>query len=367
MGWRRDEITKPVTTTCTWLLQHQTFRSWSEHSHGLLWIKGNPGAGKSTLVKHALTAAEQKKKRETVVISFFFHDRGVSLQRNRLGLWRSLLHQLFTQLPHLFTEFTALFIERCASQGPFGNKWEWRESELQEHFEQTLRTSARTHGMQMYLDALDECGEESAVGLFNFIENITSQPEIRTSCLLSSRVHPILAPSSGLEILIDDQNKEGIQIYVQRMIGTRIRNKDHSNRIQDALIQGASGTFQWVVLVGSQALRSYERGKPMKAIDTSITKLPSDLEELYESLLQNLDQEEKPLVLRLMQWILFAMRPLSALELCEAMILSPHSTCTSLAECRDARKYAEEDLIDTRTCDLSRGLAEIKVCEGLHA
>ena len=363
MRWRRDDIAEPISTTCTWLLQHHTFLDWSQQTYGLLWIKGKPGAGKSTLVKHALTVAEQMNEHKTIIISFFFHGRGGSLQKTPLGLWRSLMHQLFTELPHMLTEFLALFNERCASQGPYGDKWEWRESELREHFKRTLRTIARSHKIQMYIDALDECGEESATELMNFFERITSQPGSKTSCLLSSRVYPILVAHSSYEICIDDQNEKDIQTYVQNIIGARIGNRDSGASIQNAIIQKASGTFQWVALVCSKVLVSRKRGKPMKEIEKSVQRMPPDLEDLYESLLQSLDQEDKPLMLRLMQWILFAVRPLSALELREAMILSPHSPYTSLRECQNAQEYADDDSIETRTCDLSRGLAEIKVVD----
>jgi adenylylsulfate kinase-like enzyme len=48
--------------TCSWLIRKPEYLDWlnpsklSQH-HGFLWIKGKPGAGKSTVMKFALAYA----------------------------------------------------------------------------------------------------------------------------------------------------------------------------------------------------------------------------------------------------------------------------------------------------------------------
>jgi type II secretory ATPase GspE/PulE/Tfp pilus assembly ATPase PilB-like protein len=54
MEARQHEISLATETTCEWLLQHSEFRHWTLRNRGLLWIKGNPGTGKSTMMKYAL-------------------------------------------------------------------------------------------------------------------------------------------------------------------------------------------------------------------------------------------------------------------------------------------------------------------------
>ena len=62
-----------------------------------------------------------------------------------------------------------------------------------------------------------------------------------------------------------------------------------------------------------------------------------------------------------MQWICFAIRPLTLGELRYAMAVDADSPFKSLVECRNAPEYAEtnEDM-ERRLKDLCRGLAEIK-------
>src|SRR6266487_6408241 len=55
-------IKKAHDKTCMWLLEQSEYKDWldpnkiPEH-HGFLWVKGKPGAGKSTMMKYALAHA----------------------------------------------------------------------------------------------------------------------------------------------------------------------------------------------------------------------------------------------------------------------------------------------------------------------
>lgn len=68
-----------------------------EKHHGLLWIKGNPGAGKSTIMKCAARHASESHTDQRV-LSFFFNARGESLE-NTEGMYRALLHQVASEIP----------------------------------------------------------------------------------------------------------------------------------------------------------------------------------------------------------------------------------------------------------------------------
>jgi nucleoside phosphorylase len=83
------------TKTCSWLLTKSEYQEWldsdklSEH-HGLFWIKGNPGTGKSTIMKFAsanVIRNSQKGASNIVVISFFFNTRGEELEKSVLGMY----------------------------------------------------------------------------------------------------------------------------------------------------------------------------------------------------------------------------------------------------------------------------------------
>jgi hypothetical protein len=105
MDVRHLNIKTAHAKTCKWLLQKPAYMSWldsatKDQPHPFLWIKGNPGTGKSTLMKFALGSA-RRKLRDTTTISFFFNPRGHGLEKTAIGMYRSLLVQLLERHPKL--------------------------------------------------------------------------------------------------------------------------------------------------------------------------------------------------------------------------------------------------------------------------
>src|ERR1700722_20309277 len=97
----RHATIKPAhAKTCKWLLSRSEYQDWLDpkklsNPHGFLWIQGQPGTGKKTMM-------------DTTVISFFFNARGEELEKSTLGMYRSLLLQLLDKLPYLQSVFDLL-------------------------------------------------------------------------------------------------------------------------------------------------------------------------------------------------------------------------------------------------------------------
>lgn len=73
MDDRHATISTAHADTCRWFLNSQEYRSWRDPKdlkkhHGFLWVKGKPGAGKSTLVKSAFDD-EMKNSEGSLVVS----------------------------------------------------------------------------------------------------------------------------------------------------------------------------------------------------------------------------------------------------------------------------------------------------------
>jgi ABC-type ATPase involved in cell division len=64
---------------------------------GFLWIKGNPGTGKSTLMKLLFEKAKVNTKGDflQITLSFFFLIQGTVKEKSITGLYHSLLYQIF--------------------------------------------------------------------------------------------------------------------------------------------------------------------------------------------------------------------------------------------------------------------------------
>jgi predicted NACHT family NTPase len=50
MTQRRKSANCAYPGTCSWILSNHLYQKWLDLQCGLLWIKGNPGSGKSTIM-----------------------------------------------------------------------------------------------------------------------------------------------------------------------------------------------------------------------------------------------------------------------------------------------------------------------------
>ena len=88
-----------------------------------------------------------------------------------------------------------------------------------------------------------------------------------------------------------------------------------------------------------------------------IKEIPGKLENLYEHILFRIEDQKR--VAQLMQWVCFALRPLSLEELRYIMVVDITNNFTSLEECRVSVDFAETDEQMKRMVNsLSGGLAE---------
>ncbi len=356
-NWRRNEIADPASTTCEWISKHPKYLTWFNQRQGLLWIKGKPGAGKSTLLKHIWKIAERVGNRRIVLASFFFHGRGTLVQKSAGGLFRSLLHQILQQLPKLLKEFSGLYQNKIETEGGFGTEWEWHEKELQYFFVSHVTEAAKTRKICLYIDALDECGEDVATELVDLFQRVGSSLSVCFSC----RHYPIINLDSGLEICVEDWNNLDIDRYLGTHFKPHIPEQDVATTIQHEIAAKSLGSFQWVVLVVPLVLRLYRRGLSLILLQTKINEIPSELSDLYTQLLGNIDKEDLSQSLILMQSILFAFRPLTLAELRFALVMTLEPSCTSIRQCRRSRFFSSsEEELKRRVLSLSGGLAEFR-------
>lgn len=100
---RRQNLRLPSPDTCSWVLDTYEYKAWinsdeiSRH-HGLLWIKGKPGVGKSILMKYLFEKSAIKVP-DFKIISFFFNARGHELERTVKGLYQALIWQIMKTFP----------------------------------------------------------------------------------------------------------------------------------------------------------------------------------------------------------------------------------------------------------------------------
>jgi Cdc6-like AAA superfamily ATPase len=126
--------------------------------HGLLLIRGKPGCGKSTLLKFALeNELQAASSAGSLVMSFFFYSSGTDLQNGIMGLFRSLLLQLFEQDISSRSTFHEICRKRWNTKGKKNIHLRWHQNELQVNFEKLLLDCSTRRKTIIFIDAIDEC------------------------------------------------------------------------------------------------------------------------------------------------------------------------------------------------------------------
>src|ERR1700761_1030169 len=134
-----------------------SFRGWystdeNQAPSRLIWLKGEPGSGKSTLMKTSyLRKAEQDLN--TNVAAFFFDSSGTKLQKSPTGLWQSLIYQLCQQDKTVLTGMLKRYLDRVKQT--VDGDWTWSLSELEEFVKDF--TTLKPRPTYIFIDALDEC------------------------------------------------------------------------------------------------------------------------------------------------------------------------------------------------------------------
>ena len=110
---RLQVITAAHHGTCDWLFNTTQFEKWYSRAdllahNGVLWIKGKPGAGKSTLMKHALRHCEEVFA-DHLIVAYFFNARGEILEKTPLGMLRSMVYQMLDKDDMLYERFRPIY------------------------------------------------------------------------------------------------------------------------------------------------------------------------------------------------------------------------------------------------------------------
>ena len=366
MESRYHAIEEAFSHTCQWLLQHPLYCHWRTGNRrtipdDALWVKGKPGAGKSTLMKTAYTSARLARDgvleacQRSIAVGFFFNARGAPLERFPEGLFRSILHQLFVTSEQVDPKFVQAYSQRTTS---LASGWTWSEAELRDMLKTAIET-LKDIRILMYVDALDECEEKCIRKLVDFLREVL-QLSVHAGrdlrICVSSRHYPNIRTLQKSTICVELENVADIAAYVcatLKDIGRYTFDLHHS------ITNKAAGIFLWPVLVLQKLREAVEDGEPQQTFSSILASIPEGLDELFRGLVANIASADRPKAASLMLWVLFARRPLSVPELRLALAFDTRYSTQ--------RQYEESEAFIESNDDAkkllrkwSRGLIEVK-------
>ncbi|TGJ88459.1 hypothetical protein E0Z10_g289 [Xylaria hypoxylon] len=352
---RHSNIKSAYGKTCVWLLSHPDYINWltpaefPQH-HGLLWIYGKPGAGKSTVMKFIYTRALGNSD---TTISFFFTARGDDLEKSTQGMYRSLLLQLLEKLPDLQE---VLDLPSRFGQG-HNDDGSWGINVLQSLFSAAIAKLGRRR-VTCFVDALDECGESQVRDMMEYFEQLGQSAldaEGKLYICFSSRHYPTICIQNGRTLTLEDQpgHSQDLEKYVRSKLQAG-KGKD-VNSVRTKLLQKAAGVFMWVVLVVNILNEEFQRGR-IFAVKRRLQEIPAELSELFKDILRRDNKNMADLLLSI-QWILYAKRPMKPEEFYYAVVAGLDPTRENLAQW-DPEHITADDM-NRFVCSSSKGLAEI--------
>ncbi|KAK1241191.1 hypothetical protein MKX08_001165 [Trichoderma sp. CBMAI-0020] len=312
-GEYRKHISSHVAGTGAWLTSSDAYQKWlHSDGHGLLWIKGIPGSGKSVMA--AKLIHDLARSNPTSPVLFFFFRQIIDANHEPRALLRDWLDQILSYSPPLQKQLKA-YVEADRSLESISMEDLWKHLRL---------AFASLPGKVFCVaDALDEIDR----GHEEFIQTLGKLGHWRpktVKVLITSRPVPSvevpLRTVHGLQIRLQEILVDmDISTYVHFVLAKSGIPKSDWDTIASAVPGRANGLFLYAKL----AMDAFV--EPGANIATVLSKLPSDLNSLYTDLLnEHATRSGVPEVIQrlILQAVTHATRPLRLLELAEMIRVS---------------------------------------------
>lgn len=293
-GEYRKHLASHVPGTGTWLTSSETFGKWlKSEDHGLLWIKGIPGSGKSVVAAHLIDKLTRANPGAPVL--YFFFRQIIDANHGPAALLRDWLDQILQYSPPLQKQLKQLRKERRTI-----------DSMSIEDLWKLLRYAFdRLSGKVICVaDALDEMDQNNDSFLHSLADLGQWRPT-QVKVIITSRPVPSvetpLRNAKGFQMrLVEKQIDLDIATYVEHSLASTVITPEDQALIKEAVPGRASGLFIYAKLSMDAFL------KPGARVLDVIESLPADLHELYTNLLREHARRSgvpEDVQLLILQWV----------------------------------------------------------------
>ncbi|KAK0667169.1 hypothetical protein QBC41DRAFT_348200 [Cercophora samala] len=289
---------------------------WLKTGQGVFWVSGKAGAGKSTLMKFIADHNETRKALEvwasprTLVLgSHYFWTAGSEMQKSQLGLFQTLLHEIFCACPELIslvcpsrwaqTADANSYYEKQAARHPKSNangmtsSPPWSNQELLETLQSLSQLTTMPAKFCLFIDGLDEfCGNHSE--LSHTLKKLAESPNFKLC--LSSRPWNVFEDAFGHgtvenKLCINELTWNDIRDYAYerllenpRWFAEEFPQKEMEDLVND-ITEKAQGVFLWVFLVTRSLHQGLVNGDTMTDLQKRLETLPTELEAFFKHMI----------------------------------------------------------------------------------
>lgn len=314
---RFTDITNAEANTLDWLYgeSETSFPYWLSSQHGIYWINGLAGSGKSTLMKFAAGNVRTKLALKRWagnfplhIASHYFWHHGHSIQRSQVGLFRSLLYQILRATPVL--------IPLVCPNSEILEFEEWEMVDLRTAFDRLCQQTSLSAKFCFFIDGLDEySGEER--DLIETLRVMTSSPHIKICA--SSRPWPEFAKEFGRNfptLVVQDHTMDDMKTYVKQRLSDepefqKLRLRDNScDEIIPEIAERAQGVWLWTFLVTHDLKRAVIRNEGTKTLRMILDSFPRRLEDYFEHIISRVEPHYQKDMVRIFMMVVEAAQPL---------------------------------------------------------
>lgn len=278
---------------------------------------------------------------------FFYSERDGELQRSHYNMLRCIFYEILSQHEALFYRYfqSEYRAQREMHKRSNSDLAEWDYESLKRILS-SMTDFSPVNRLYLIIDAVDESDDDDRRDILNLMFNLCSKPkDCVIKIFLASRPIGILSKtndcgsfgSKHLSIELQDQTKPDITRFAYSFL----KDLDFSSFLDQAtkyIAENAQGVFLWVQLVKKELVAYDEAGRcAEKDIFEFLKSLPTELEELYQRMLNKMGRNKKDIRdgIRMFQLVLFASRPFVANEMLHALAI-PGDRETDFAVSQDS-------------------------------
>ncbi|KAH8764490.1 hypothetical protein BGZ57DRAFT_722808, partial [Hyaloscypha finlandica] len=278
-----------------WILDNSKYQQWrDDRQRPLLWIKGDPGKGKTMLLCGIIDEMSEKTKAGSL-LSYFFCQATDKRTNNATAVLRGLIYLLIQQQSSLMLHVRKKYDHAGKALFEDSNAW----VALREIFISILKDPS-LNSTYLIIDALDECATGLPQLLDFIVQNSFISPRIKW--VVSSRNWPSIMKglnkaTEGVSLCLELNEKSvsaAVTTYIRFKVAWLADQNDYDDydtdtrdAVQRYLSLNANNTFLWVALV-CQKLTDIPGWKAEKALST----FPPGLDDLYTRMLGQICHSE---------------------------------------------------------------------------
>ncbi|KAF5577877.1 vegetatible incompatibility het-E-1 [Fusarium pseudocircinatum] len=298
-----------------WILENENFIKWRDDPHcRLLWIKGDPGKGKTMLLAGLITEFE---KTSDDGIFYFFCQATQPLLRTASYVLRGLIWSIVRKRPVLISYVRKEYNEAGKSVFSNHNAWQAVSRILTAILDDEI-----SKDYTIIIDALDECteGRDKLIGYIS-------------QCSISCKAKWVISSRNWPEIELQlDETQRKVRLHLElnhaaisnaviKFVDQKIiqlnstYNEPARARIRKHLLDNANDTFLWVALVCQELQKPGVRHYHSSSI---LKRFPAGLSELYERMISDINDRDIGWCRAILAVVAVALRPPGLQELAAA-------------------------------------------------